>query len=189
MPLHSHGLAVRQNHTAFTLFCFLPGYVSIKSSLPEPQRMRWRGKKRQGCQWNPSWIRWHKSHIQQIKFIFWKGTAERLVDFKMSYNSCVLVGQQQLLHWLGLARLCEQVRLLKYSVQQSHPWSTWQRCLLLCVSLLWLNVVTKQSGVIMWGAHDNRVSDNPMVLSLVQSKRYHLLAKSTVFFVSKVPFG
>lgn len=38
-------LVVWQNHTGFTQFCFLSGYVSIKAvSLPKPQRMRQRGK-------------------------------------------------------------------------------------------------------------------------------------------------
>lgn len=100
--------------TRHSLFCFLPEYVSIKSfALPEPQRMRRRGKKHQGCQWNPSWIRWHKPHIQKIKLNLWKGTAEKLVDFKMSYNSCVLVGQQQLPRWLRLARLMWTSQIIK----------------------------------------------------------------------------
>lgn len=45
---------------------------------------------------NCSWIRWHEPRLQEIKLNLWKGTAERLVDFKMSCNSCVLVGQQLL---------------------------------------------------------------------------------------------
>lgn len=70
-------------------------------------------KKRRGCQWNPSWIRWHKPRTQKIKFNLWKGTAERLVGFKMSYNSCVLVGQQQLPRWLRLPRLMWTSQIIK----------------------------------------------------------------------------